>query len=100
MRHVQAWITAEPWNDSVDLRLVAGFDVRAHASGRDERGRIVWTQHSSGAIVPPFLTLSPEVMKAIVDAGTGTFPPTDATTAHLKDAIAVRDRLLTVVERS
>lgn len=41
-----------------------------------------------------------EALKALIGASTDSFPASDATTAHLKDTIAVRDRLLSLVERA
>jgi hypothetical protein len=40
-----------------------------------------------------------DALKALVDAAKDEYPPSDATVGQLKDAIAVRDRLLTIVEK-
>lgn len=50
--------------------------------------------------MPPGISLPAGVLDAIVAKATGTTPPQAATERHLNDAIAVRDRLLTLVEQS
>jgi hypothetical protein len=46
----------------------------------------------------PSLLLSPDMLKALVEAGLKITPPNTSMQNHLEDAIKVRDRLLTLVE--
>lgn len=96
---MRAFLTREPWNDTFELRLayVAGR-VTGYAAGVDERGEIVWEQTDDGAAVPAFLHLREDVIEALAKELGVHVPSADATVVHLKDALAVRDRLLTLVE--
>lgn len=47
----------------------------------------------------PLMRLAVDLAADLGAALTGLLPPDQAQAAHLKDAIAVRDRLLTIVER-
>lgn len=54
-----------------------------------------------GAELPePSLQLPEEALSALIAAVSEILPASDATTGHLKDAVMVRDRLLSLVERS
>jgi hypothetical protein len=48
--------------------------------------------------IGPTLTVSKDMLEAIVAAAHDVLPPSAATDRHLKDAIAVRDRALAMVE--
>lgn len=50
-------------------------------------------------VIDPFITLPEDWLRAIIEATSDLKQPTPATQAHLEDAITVRDRLLTMVER-
>lgn len=47
---------------------------------------------------PPSFALTRDVLEALVAAAAGHVDAEAATVAHLKDAVAVRDRLLTMIE--
>ena len=47
----------------------------------------------------PSLCIPNEMLQAIVDAATPQFPPSQTLDRHLQDAIKVRDRLLTLIEK-
>ena len=49
--------------------------------------------------VPPTLVLPYEIVEALIAADDPTLNPRNAGAEHLKDARAVRDRLLSLVER-
>lgn len=57
-----------------------------------------WTEVHPGSEVPTSLRLPEEVWAAIVAAGSDVPVPSRAQHDHLTDAVAVRDRLLTMVE--
>jgi hypothetical protein len=58
------------------------------------------TRIPNGASLPePTLELREDALQVLVAEASGILPPSDATTVHLRDAITVRDRLLTLVER-
>ena len=50
-------------------------------------------------LIPTF-RLRPEVLKALSGALSDFLPPDKAMANHLKDAVTVRDRLLTIVEKN
>lgn len=52
-----------------------------------------------GEEAPEPLRFPRDSLAALVAEASGILPPSAATTAHLQDAVAVRDRLLTLVER-
>lgn len=59
-----------------------------------------YVEVSDGAEVPePSLTLRGDMLKALVEKGSDVLPPSGQMAEHLKDACAIRDRLLTIVER-
>lgn len=47
----------------------------------------------------PTLTIPRRALEALLREAQGFVPASDATTAHLNDAMSVRDRLLALVER-
>ena len=49
--------------------------------------------------VVPLWAQGADLMKALVAAATGVVEVTEATQRHLEDAMKVRDRLLTLIER-
>lgn len=49
---------------------------------------------------PPPLELPEVALQALAAEAAGILPVSDATSAHLADAVKVRDRLLTLVEQS
>lgn len=51
------------------------------------------------AVVEPSLRLSDEALEALVREAQGFVSASDATTRHLDDAVAVRDRLMLLVEK-
>lgn len=54
----------------------------------------------NGAIIPEPTFICPiDVIEALVAAGSDLLPPDRAQGKHLDDAIGVRDRLLTLIER-
>lgn len=48
--------------------------------------------------VEPSLELPVDLYEQLIEAGSDFFPPSAATDRHLKDAVEVRDRLLSLVE--
>ncbi len=69
--------------------------------GDDGRLSVEWKEEPEGTFIddrPPTLRLQPEVLEAIIRAAEGHVHPQDATTRHLDDATATRDRLLTMIE--
>lgn len=52
-----------------------------------------------GSLQEPTLRMSHYALEKLIAAGCEYLPPTSATVEHLKDSNAVRDRLLTIVER-
>lgn len=48
----------------------------------------------------PTMQVHRNMLKAIVTKASKIIPPSEATVEHLRDAIAVRDRLLGIVERA
>ena len=93
-------IDRAPWTDeySVYGGYVAGRQ-RFVATGLTEQGHLTFREAMEGEVVEPFMRLRPEALKALLAAAGEYTESSDATVAHLKDAIAVRDRLLTLVER-
>lgn len=62
-----------------------------------------WIDVGEGTVMPePTFFLSSEVLAAIVAAGNaeqGVKPPNTSQADHLADAVGVRDRLLTLIEK-
>lgn len=58
-----------------------------------------WEHVPFGAEPEPSLVLPSEALEALVAAGADHLPPSSAQAEHLADTRAVRDRLLTLVER-
>lgn len=80
----------------VDRRKI-GQDAVLAVSGL---GECMWrVMAEPGMVYYPTLRLPEGVLEALVKASKGNVKiPTEATQAHLDDSIAVRDRLLTLVE--
>lgn len=70
---------------------IAQYYPHTDAAHLVERGRDALMQE-------PSLTLEREALEALLRESQGFVSSTDATTAHLSDAVQVRDRLLTLVE--
>lgn len=70
------------------------FYMKYHGDG-------VWSHEEilEGGLIVPTFSLPAPLLEAIAREVSGIIPPTEATTEHLKDARAVRDRLLTLVEK-
>lgn len=64
-----------------------------------EQRLTVLEQVSEGATVEPTFTIPALALEALLREASGFVAATDATTRHLDDAVAVRDRLLALVER-
>jgi hypothetical protein len=70
------------------------------------RGWLTFTERKEGELIDPTLVLDMELARELGEVlskhGLTPKPPDDLTPTkqHLADAIAVRDRLLTIVERS
>ena len=59
-----------------------------------------WDDVENGALLPePTLYLPDEALQELVREASNVVPVEDATSAHLQDAIEVRDRLLSLVEK-
>jgi hypothetical protein len=96
---VRAFLTREPWSDTFELRL--GYTAGKYgfyASGVDIDGQIIWAQRDESAQIPAFLKLRADVIEALAKELGMHVPAAEATVVHLKDALAIRDRLLTLVE--
>lgn len=53
-----------------------------------------------GEVMPePSLILTRDTLQAFAEEAIKTVPPNESMNLHLKDAIVVRDRLLTIVEK-
>jgi hypothetical protein len=56
--------------------------------------------YERGNILPgPSLIFTKDMLEAFVSAACHEVPPGEAVERHLKDALSVRDRLLTLVEK-
>ena len=96
---VKCWITNEPWMDAYQVRMGALAGSRAlHASGVDDRGHIIWTEHDDGEQVEPWLVIGEGELEAIARAVGERTQTNDETRAALKDTREIRDRLLKLVE--
>lgn len=86
----------------LDLEVVvyreAGRASYAAAAGVAEDGQIIWRDVAEGQELPVFFRCTPDVLEALLRATGDIVPASDATTAHLNDAIGIRDRLLSLVE--
>lgn len=100
---VQAWIESKPWRDDVDLLIGqrAGRYVMwaVGIEDSDFGPRVKWEQRDESESGQVFLTLPREVFEAIGQAASAESLPDDATADALKDTRAVRDRLLSIVEK-
>lgn len=74
-------------------------DSRPAVLRLDETGLERWDELAIGVDVEPTLVLPEAALAAIVAEAGNVLPPSAATDRHLTDAVAVRDRLLTLVER-
>lgn len=54
---------------------------------------------SNGLMPEPSVVLRRDMLEALVAAASDVLPPSGAQSAHLADAITIRDRLLTLVEK-
>lgn len=68
--------------------------------GFDERGEVLLQNFEDTADIPPSFVLREDMLKALLDEAAGVLPPSEATSEHLADARAIRDRLLALVEAS
>lgn len=64
-----------------------------------DHGHMEPLEVAEGEQMPPSLVMRPQMLEAIVKAGSDFLPPSAATDNHLNDAVGVRDRLLGMVER-
>lgn len=92
-------------------RRIAQLSHRIEDETRDNfgeypaRAEVEWIEfgENAGAQVRPTMTLPSDWLEAIVAAGNaeaGIKPPNTSQADHLADAVTVRDRLLTLIERS
>jgi hypothetical protein len=97
---VQAWLGRSFTSFDFELALARHMGgtrwLSAVMVGTD--GEIVWEESEPATQTPTLLRLRKDVLEAIARAVTDIEGPSPAMQAHLKDAIAVRDRLLTLVE--
>lgn len=94
----QVRIWKNPVSDFLSVWLLRRHPDKISILGPDLK---TVTEIDPWAILPePTLQISPDTLRAFVDAASGFTSADDATRNHLKDAIMVRDRLLTIVERS
>jgi hypothetical protein len=62
-----------------------------------------WRQEEIGLgemLAGPSFTLSRRMMDAFIEATRNIIPASEATQAHLQDAITLRDRLLAMIEKN
>jgi len=102
-RDVRAVVQFNRVMDYIDVWLVRdtigdGYEV---ATGVKEDHTPYWEKRREGMVSPiPLLRLTPKEVEALRNELLTIVPPNDATTAHLKDAQAVRDKLLALVEHT
>lgn len=87
---IQIWLVEERIHNKerVTVEGVQNGELTLHCSP--------WPE---GGSVQPSLVMGREMFEAILRAGSDIMPPDAGTERHLKDAIAVRDRLLAIVEK-
>lgn len=66
-----------------------------------EGGVIIGHEREDGQEIEPMLEIYENgFLQGLASAIQGIMPVSDATTAHLRDTIAVRDRLLSIIEKA
>lgn len=107
MRGVRAVVRADYVMDCVNVWLLrddyasAPHSARRPVLGSKVNAPLEWEPYEEGGTVPPpMLTLRPAEARALAEAFGDYLPPTAATETHLKDTVAVRDRLLALVEHT
>lgn len=92
-------IEREPLTNFVNVWLYTEGETGAYV-WRPSAGPLALEKVEPGvATVEPSLRLSDEVLEALVREAQGFVSASDATTRHLDDAVAVRDRLMVLIER-
>lgn len=95
---VRAWVTAHPWNDVYELRLVHDAGGRYYAASV-EGGEFKYVEVGEGSQVEPAMRLGEGEIDALLEALKQQAKPVDATVEALRDTKEIRDRLLTLIER-
>lgn len=93
---MQVEIERSRFHFAVDVWLYEQRDGGVHVYTAD--GGVRWVSAESGERGEPTFRVSEDVREALSAALLGQSMPTDSMARHLKDAIEVRDRLLTLVE--
>jgi len=98
--------TTASWStNTVDVYIYAPgpeHTTRVVQVGRAEDGQTTFTEVDvqQGEQMPgPSFSLPDFMFKALIAAGAEVLPPDRAQASHLADAITVRDRLLTLIEK-
>lgn len=84
---IDVWIYQETFQGKRQAVVVMGADTWE------------WREVEDATRPEPSLTLPGEVFQALMAEGSDILPPSAAQARHLEDAIKVRDRLLTLVEK-
>lgn len=98
VRGLRAVLHREPWLDSYELYL-GGRGAHPFMATRIENCRIVYETQDEAAVNEPLLRLSQDEVDALAKCLLAEARPEDATLDALKDARAVRDRLLAMLEQ-
>lgn len=91
----------EPGTDSYAIWfLLPDALARSSIGSFTEDGKLVWTTYENdGRVLPPTLRLPSMIVSGLRDALNGNeFGPEGGSAGHLRDAVKVRDRLLTIIE--
>lgn len=90
------------WKPGTDLMEVwiRQPGIQGFLIGRVEPdGSMRMEEYEPGEMVPPTLRLQSQIWDALSSKAAGVLPPSASTERHLADATAVRDRLLSLVEK-
>ena len=89
------------WDQTVAIWFYCSNDGNITVLRRTKEGN--WDREEVGRgelVAEPSLVLPADLFEQMIAAGSDFIPPSAATDRHLKDTIEVRDRLLTLVEKT
>lgn len=95
---IRCVIERKPWLDGYDVWLGDPGPRSYIAESVGPDGYIVYRESDPAVVTEPFLRLTHSELEALSKAILATERPEDATLDALKDARAVRDRLLSMLE--
>lgn len=93
---MQAEIRQCPASFSVEVYLYFRTDSETIVCNLDGSEK---ASYGPGESPEPSFVVDRQVIEAIISAGSDFLPPSQATDRHLADAIGIRDRLLSLMER-